>query len=51
MEHLYFKKKVAQMRKDLLRQESALDAGRFTFSKTRACLKRLKGGCCFIIED
>lgn len=51
MEHLYFKKKVAEMRKDLLRQENAPGDGRFPFSKTRDWLKRLKGGCCFIVED
>lgn len=33
MEYLYFKKKVAQMRKDLLRPENTLDNGRFTFLK------------------
>lgn len=51
MEHLYFKKKVAEMRKDLLRQENMPDNGRFTFYKLVDCLKRLKGGCCFNIED
>lgn len=33
MEHLYFKKKVAEMRKDLLRLENAPGNGRFPFSK------------------
>lgn len=50
MEHLYFKKKVAEMRKDLLRQENAPGDGRFPFSNTRDWLKRLKGRC-YIVED
>lgn len=51
MEYLYFKKKVAEMRKDFLRPENMADNGRFTFCQITVWLKRFEGGCCFIAEE
>lgn len=40
MEYLYFKKKVAEMRRDLLRSENTPDNGRFTFCQITVYLRK-----------
>lgn len=40
MEYLYFKKKVAEMRKDLLTPENTPDNGRFTFCPITVYLRK-----------